>query len=102
MTRLVALLIGLLTVIPPTWADEPQIVEIEVTGMTCPFCVYGTEKKLNRLPGVEQAQVSLKNKKARIVMKPGESADLAAIRRAIVDSGFSPGKAAVQPPKAEK
>lgn len=90
MNRIIALFVGVLMVSPLSWADEPQVVEIEVTGMTCPFCVYGTEKKLNQLPGVDKAEVSLKAKKARIVMAPGESADLEAIRKAIVDAGFTP------------
>ncbi|KRT56625.1 heavy-metal-associated domain-containing protein [endosymbiont of Ridgeia piscesae] len=102
MNRLIVLLIGLLLVVPLSWADEPQVVEIEVTGMTCPFCVYGTEKQLNKLQGVESADVSLKNKRARIVMKPGESADLEAIRKAIVAAGFTPGEAILQPDGSAK
>lgn len=92
MNRMLALLIGVLMLSPPSWADEPQVVEIQVTGMTCPFCVYGTEKKLNQLPGVDKAEVSLKAKKARIVMTPGKRADLDAIRKAIVEAGFTPGE----------
>lgn len=97
MFRVIALFISLSVLIPTVWANEPQVVEIEVTGMTCPFCVYGTEKKLNKLPGVEAAEVSLKNKKARIVMTPGKTADLEAIRKAVIDAGFTPGTATVHP-----
>lgn len=95
MIRVFALLTGLLLFVPLGWAEEPQVIEIEVTGMTCPFCVYGTEKKLNKLPGVDTAEVSLKNKMARIVMAPGKTADLEAIRTAITDAGFTPGDVAV-------
>jgi len=91
MVRIIALLFSLLVFALPSWAGQQQVVEIEVTGMTCPFCVYGTEKKLNQLPGVDEAEVSLKAKKARIVMMPGENADLDAIRKAIIDAGFTPG-----------
>ncbi len=92
----------LLFTVSPGWAGAPQVVEIEVTGMTCPFCVYGTEKKLNKLQGVEAADVSLKNKRARIIMKQGESADLEAIRMAIVDAGFTPGEVILQPDGSTK
>ncbi len=92
MIRVLALLTGLLLFVPLSWAEEPQVVEIEVTGMTCPFCVYGTETKLHQLPGVEEAEVSLKSKTVRIVMAPGETADLEAIRTAITDAGFTPGE----------
>ena len=96
MIRVIALLTALLLFVPLSWAEEPKVVEIEMTGMTCPFCVYGTEKKLNQLPGVEEAEVSLKTKTARIVMTPGESADLDAIRTAITDAGFTPGNVTVE------
>ena len=98
MIRVIAMLTILLAPIPLTWADGRQVVEIEVTGMTCPFCVYGIEKNLNKLQGVDFVEVSLKNTKARIVMTPGTSPDLEAIRKAIVDSGFTPGKSTVRPP----
>ncbi len=103
MMPIISLLASLLLfTVSPGWAGTPQVVEIEVTGMTCPFCVYGTEKKLNKLQGVESADVSLKNKRARIVMKQGESADLEAIRKAIVDAGFTPGGVILQPDGAVK
>ncbi len=95
MYRLIALIIGMLVLVSPGRADEPQVVEIEVTGMTCPFCVYGTEKKLTDLPGVDKAEVSLKAKKARIVMTPGKKADIETIRQAITEAGFTPGDVTV-------
>jgi len=50
-------------------AQDQQIIEIEVSGMTCPFCVYGTE------------------------MQEGKSADINAIKNAITDAGFTAGQA---------
>jgi copper chaperone CopZ len=73
------------------WASDREVVEIDVSGMTCPFCVYGTEKNLGKLPDVAEAVVSLDKKKARVVMAPGAHADIEAIRKAILDAGFSPG-----------
>ena len=78
------------------WAAAQETVEVEVTGMTCPFCVYGTEKNLGKLPGVEKAEVSLDKKLARITMAPGQHADLDAINKAIVDAGFTPGTSSVE------
>ena len=74
-------------------AEQPvQPIVIQVSGMTCPFCVYGVKKKLEKLPGVAAAQVSLEKKLARITPKPGQSPDMAAIRKAITEAGFTPGK----------
>lgn len=72
-------------------AAEPVVMEIGVAGMSCEFCAYGVEKNLKKIPGVEQAQVSLDAGKARIVMAPGKAADVAAVRQAINAAGFTPG-----------
>jgi copper chaperone CopZ len=77
------------------WANGQEVVEIDVSGMTCPFCVYGTEKNLGKLPDVVEAVVSLDKKKARVVMAAGAHADIEAIRKAILNAGFTPGEARV-------
>lgn len=92
MKRMMTLLPMLFLMVPLVYAEQQSIVEIDVTGMTCPFCVYGTEKNLGNLPGVEQVVISLAKKKARIVMAPGRDVDLDAIKRAIVKAGFTPGE----------
>ena len=96
MKRLLSL-VSALSLSMTLWAAGAQVVEIPVTGMTCPFCVYGTQKKLSHLEGVASAEVSIKNHRARITMQPGRQADLMAIRRAIREAGFTPGEARVQP-----
>lgn len=79
--------------------EQPgEQLEMDVTGMTCPFCVYGVEKKLKSLPGVAKVQVSLDEKKARIFMQSGHKADRAAISAAITDAGFTPGDMRVLSP----
>ena len=74
----------------PVLATSQEVLEIDVAGMTCPFCAYGVEKNLGKLPGVDQVQVSLESKKARVVMKAGESPDETVIREIIRDAGFTP------------
>jgi copper chaperone CopZ len=73
-------------------ADPVHTIDIQVSGMTCPFCVYGVKKKLEKLPGVARAQVSLDKKLARITPKPGQALDMDGIRKAITEAGFTPGK----------
>lgn len=101
--KTIATVLTLFLVLPATlWgaeaqpkAAEQQVLEVEVKGMTCPFCAYGIEKNLSKLPGVEKAQVSLESKKARVVMQSGHAPDEARVRQVIVDSGFTPGEASV-------
>lgn len=81
-------------------AAEQQVLEIQVKGMTCPFCAYGIEKNLGKLPGVAKAQVSLEAKKARVVMQAGHAPEEARVRKVILDSGFTPGEATVHAQKA--
>lgn len=76
-------------------ATEQQVLEIQVKGMTCPFCAYGVEKNLGKLPGVEKAEVSLQAKKVRVVMQPGHAPDEARVRQLILESGFTPGAASL-------
>ncbi len=73
-------------------ASKSNSIEMQVNGMTCPFCVYSVEKNLNKLPHIEQAQVSLKQKKIRIRMKPGHYVDEKEVREIITKSGFTPGE----------
>lgn len=79
---------------------DQQVLEIQVQGMTCPFCAYGIEKNLSKLPGVAKAQVSLEAKKVRVVMQPGQAPDEVRVRKVIVDSGFTPGEVTVHAPRA--
>ena len=90
MQRTALMLIGLFLLSGPVLAEPQEVLEIEVAGMTCAFCVYGVEKNLGKLPGVDLAQVSLEAKKARIVMKAGETPDETVIREIIRDAGFTP------------
>lgn len=74
-------------------AAPQQVVEIDVQGMTCGFCVYGLNKNLSKAPGVANTDVSLDSKKARIVLEPGKQAEVEFYKKIILDSGFTPGEA---------
>lgn len=71
--------------------NNGQIIEIDIKGMACPFCLDGLNRKLNNLSVVEQAGVSLKMKKAQITVKKGKSLGEDLLRKTIIDSGFTPG-----------
>ena len=57
-------------------AQEPALRQIQVTilGMSCPFCVYGVQQKLQRLEGVEDLKVELSTGLATLTLE--EEADL--------------------------
>lgn len=97
MQRLRALVfVGMMLSAPlAVWGAPHKVVEMEVQGMACQFCVYRVKKSLSQAPGVTQVEVSLEAQKARIALKPGREPDLALYEKLIRDAGFSPGRAQV-------
>ena len=70
-------------------ADTGETLEFEVHGMTCAFCVDALQRKLEALPEVKSAEVSLKQHRVRIHLE-GTLVDRAEIRQSVIDAGFSP------------
>ncbi len=55
-------MIGLITVTPATRARGTENlgdISIRIDGLTCPFCVYGLEKKLKRLEDAENIHIDI-------------------------------------------
>ncbi len=51
-----------------------RTIEVTVLGMTCSFCAYGVEQKLNKLEGVGELTVDLKN--GRAILEMDDEADV--------------------------
>ena len=68
-----------------------RILEIEVHGMTCSFCVDSLERKFKKIDSVLNVEVSLKLKKVRLETKK-HTPSFEAIKKAVIDSGFTPIK----------
>ena len=62
-------------------------IKLKIEGMHCAGCSTRLEKVLNNLEGVEQAQVSLQEKKATIKYDENKIS-LESIKEAIEDAGF--------------
>ena len=65
---------------------------VAVKGLACPFCVYGLEKQLKKLPGAKQVSVDLGKGQAVIVFAEDAKVTDAQIEKAVRRAGFSPGK----------
>ena len=72
-------------------ADE-TVLEIDIDGMTCPFCVYSLEKELGKLSEVKQVLISLKSNKARLTLKEGTHIDSDTLQEVVLSAGFTPGE----------
>ena len=70
--RLAALALGLLA----SSAVRAELLEAELTvaGMACPFCVFGIEKKLGAIDGVQNVTVLLDEGRVRLVFSPSSQA----------------------------
>jgi mercuric ion binding protein len=74
----------------PLVADaEPNIYQLKVDGLGCPFCAYGIEKKLSAIDGVEQIEVDLKKGQVIVIMAEGVSLSEERARQAVTDAGFT-------------
>ena len=62
-------------------------IAIDVQGMTCNGCVASVTRVLKAIPGVADAQVTLKPGRATVTYDPAQT-DVGAMRSAIEDAGY--------------
>ena len=68
---------------------QERTYHVHVNGLACPFCVYGLERSLGKLQGVQSVSVSLNTGLIQIVMDDGATLDETEIRETIKDAGFT-------------
>lgn len=62
---------------------------LQVDGLACPFCAYGIEKSLSRIPGVVSVKTDIKSGVVVVTMRQGASLSEAAANQAVQDAGFT-------------
>jgi len=77
-------------VLPHGALAEVTQVSVVVDGLSCPFCVFGVEKKLDAVAGVDGVEVDLKTGVATLRLEKGAVPDLAAVQAAVEKAGFTP------------
>lgn len=77
---------------------QAQIHEVKQTvfGMDCAPCAHGLQKRLGRIEGVTDVQVSLNDGFAKLEFEPGNRVKLETIRHAIEESGFAAKDATIR------
>ena len=83
----VVIAFGLIALPALASVDEAQI---HVEGLACPFCVYGVEKNLKRVPGVVSLLTTIRTGWVHIDMEPNAVLDTDALKEAIKKAGFTP------------
>ena len=62
--------------------------DLQVHGMSCPFCAFGIEKKLLAVDGVTKVEVLLDEGRLHLELEPGNTATIVALERAVGKAGF--------------
>ncbi|MCH7696061.1 MAG: heavy-metal-associated domain-containing protein [Proteobacteria bacterium] len=63
--------------------------ELGIDGVACPFCVYGIEKQLSKLEGIERISTDIKNGLVLLEMKDGSTLTEQLINEAVNKAGFT-------------
>lgn len=70
-------------------AAAVEQVRVHVQGLACPFCVFGIEKNLKRIPGVESLRTTIRTGLVQMEMSQEALLEPARFREAVKRSGFS-------------
>lgn len=87
--------IGLLALLMATTANasgqkDQEKVTVRVDGLSCPFCAYGLEKKLQSLDAVQSLNIKINEGIVEIFLKDGFRISEKDIRTAVNEAGFTP------------
>jgi len=69
--------------------DEVQIIELNISGMTCEGCAVNLTNALSNVPGVFSAKVSYEEKMAVVTMASRVAADTSSLDEAVKKAGYS-------------
>ncbi len=93
--RKTTILVAVLGLLAGSAAAQVRSATVQVKGMSCPFCAFGVEKKLGRVPGVAKVEVGMKQGVARLEAGKDASIDVRELPRAVREAGFTPGAVTV-------
>ncbi|MCH7782073.1 heavy-metal-associated domain-containing protein [candidate division KSB1 bacterium] len=70
-------------------SQKENIVEVRVDGLSCPFCVYGLEKKMKKIDGILDLKIDFEKGLVTFSLKEGKSVDEKTIVKIVKESGFT-------------
>jgi len=70
-------------------AAEIEGLQLQVDGLSCPFCALGLDKRLKQRAGLEGIQVHLKQGVTEAAFPQGQGLDVEKVRRAVQEAGFT-------------
>ncbi len=98
LSKRLSLSLSLVMVVFTLWAtagaaQEPAhpTYQIQVNGLSCPFCAYGIEKQVTAIEGVEEIALDLKAGLLTVTMEEGAVLDQPTASKAVERAGFTMG-----------
>ena len=90
-TRIRACLVGAIMIVlaTPVVGESRDSYHVHVSGLACPFCVYGLERSIGKIAGVDSVAVDLKSGLIRISVSDGVTLEEATVRETVKDAGFT-------------
>lgn len=64
-------------------------ITLRVDGLSCPFCAYGLEKRLKKVDGVRDMEISINTGVVTLKITDGKTPNLSLIREAVKGAGFT-------------
>ena len=80
---------GLLGPATPKSAAEIEGLQLQVDGLSCPFCALGLDKRLKQRAGLEGIQVHLKQGVTEAALPHGQGLDVGKVQQAVQEAGFT-------------
>jgi len=71
-------------------ARAQDTLVVRVDGLSCAYCAYSLEKKLQELDGVDKIGINLKDGTATLTLKEGVAIKDKIIEKTVKESGFTP------------
>ena len=68
---------------------QPKVT-VQVDGLTCPFCAYGLEKRVQKIPAVQESIISLEDGIVELIPRAGQHIDIEEVKAAVIAGGFTP------------
>jgi len=70
-------------------AAEIEGLQLQVDGLSCPFCALGLDKRLKQRAGLEGIQVHLKQGVTEAALPHGQGLDVGKVQRAVREAGLT-------------
>ena len=72
-----------------TLSAQTKQTLIIVSGLACPVCSYGLEKKLKQIDGIENLNIELKTGLVTFTMKEGKTVTEEVLKKKVIDAGYT-------------